>query len=164
MWTRWEGHVPVFLKLAYLSNIYIVMYVCMQFKKIRSNLMFPKSWKTLRARFIAYGYYRTILLGYSGSCNMIKLPLMEMAFVWTNWRMKCYLISLYIQVPNLNVQTFGHRHKYLLCQICGFNAFACSFAVQEKDLPYDCIYLDTPVELLRGSHYWLYGESTQGQY
>lgn len=67
--------------------------------------------------------------------------------------MKCYLISLYIQVPNLNVQTFGHRHKYLLCQICGFNAFACSFAVQEKDLPYDCIYLDTPVELLRGSHY-----------
>lgn len=46
----------------------------------------------------------------------------------------CYLISLYIQVPNLNVQTFSCRHKYLLCQICGFHAFACSFAVQEKDI------------------------------
>lgn len=44
-----------------------------------------------------------------------------------------YLISLYIQIPNLNVQTFGCRHKYLLRQIHGFHTFACSFALQEKD-------------------------------
>lgn len=45
-----------------------------------------------------------------------------------------FLISLYIQVPNLNVQTLDYRHKYLLCQIHEVNAFACSFAVQEKDI------------------------------
>lgn len=40
-----------------------------------------------------------------------------------------FLISLYIQVPNPNVQTLGYRHKYLPCQIHGFNVFSCSFAV-----------------------------------
>lgn len=45
-----------------------------------------------------------------------------------------HLISLYIQVPNLNVQTIGCRHKCLLCQISGFNTLACSFAVQEEDI------------------------------
>lgn len=61
-----------------VKYVYVLVPVCMQaigFKKIKRQLMFPKFWPTLKARLIAYGYYWSILLGYSVSCIVIKLSI-----------------------------------------------------------------------------------------